>query len=100
MPDLTNFYCKYSADFLGKQTNKLKKSTMRVEKAEKVTREQLRNLAAGESIALVLPSGAAVESAKNTAYQFQKVIGARFECKAGEGNKLIITRYDDYPARS
>lgn len=67
---------------------------------EKVTRGLLKALKSEEPITLTLPTFAAVESGKNTAYQFAKVLGCKFECKVSTNNTLTITRHDNIEAIS
>ena len=67
---------------------------------EKVTRNLLKELKSEETTTLTLPTCAAVESGKNTAYQFAKILGCKFECKVSAKTTLTITRHDYNEATS
>ena len=67
---------------------------------EKVTRALLKSLKSEETTTLTLPTYAAVESGKNTAYQFAKILGCKFECKVSAETTLTITRHDYNEATS
>lgn len=67
---------------------------------EKVTRGLLKALKSEETTTLTLPTYAAVESGKNTAYQFAKILGCKFECKVSAETTLTITRHDYNEATS
>lgn len=60
---------------------------------EKVTRERLKALRDGESITVVCSDGYDLDSQKNTAYNFQKMVSAKFSCSV-MGNTLTVTRHD------
>ena len=62
---------------------------------DKITREDLRLMRDGETRTFQLPSAAAVESGKTSAYIFAKLAGIRLRCESDFENKtLTITRYD------
>lgn len=64
-------------------------------KTEKVTREDLRALHNGETRTFELPTFAAVQSAKSSAYLLGHLEGCRFSCTTDPANNSItITRYD------
>lgn len=63
--------------------------------ADKITRDDLRAMHDGETLTFQLPSAAAVESGKTSAYIFAKLTGIRLRCESDFENKtLTITRYD------
>lgn len=57
---------------------------------ERVTRERLRTMKAGETLTVQCADGYDLDSQKNTAYAMKKLEGRRFSCKA-EGLTLIVT---------
>ncbi|MBQ6357912.1 MAG: hypothetical protein IJI97_03005 [Clostridia bacterium] len=62
---------------------------------DKISRDDLRALHDGETRTFQLPSAAAVESGKTSAYIFAKLAGIRLRCESDFENKtLTITRYD------
>lgn len=64
-------------------------------KTDKVTREDLRALHHGESRTFELPTFAAVQSAKSSAYILGHMEGCRFACTTDPAkNSITITRYD------
>lgn len=57
---------------------------------EKVTRERLRAMTAGDTLTVQCENGYDLDSQKNTAYAMKKLEGRRFSCRA-EGLTLIVT---------
>lgn len=70
-----------------------KNATEKTATAEKITRERLRKLQAGESITVLCADGYDMDSQKNTAYALGKMENCRFSCKS-DGLTLTVTRYD------
>ena len=64
-------------------------------KTDKVTREDLRAIHTGETRTFELPTFAAVQSAKSSAYILGHLEGCRFACVTDPAkNTITITRYD------
>jgi len=60
---------------------------------EKVTRSDLRNMAAGETRVFELPNGRACDNAKSVAYQLQNVDGCKYSVDTDYTNsKISITK--------
>lgn len=60
---------------------------------EKVTREVLRSMAMGESRTFDLPTVEACESGKATAYQYQNMLGCKFQAQTDYASKkLTLTK--------
>lgn len=62
---------------------------------KKVTREELRNMSIGDTITFNLNEYRLIESGKNTAYVYAKILGCRFVCstdKTESGYTLTITK--------
>lgn len=64
---------------------------MAKEIAEKITRDRLRAMRAGQSITVQCADGYDLDSQKNTAYAMQKLIPYRFSCKV-EGLRLTVKK--------
>lgn len=60
---------------------------------EKITRERLRSMKNGETLAVQCVDGYDLASQKNTAYAMAKLENCRFSCTA-DGLTLTVTRYD------
>jgi hypothetical protein len=58
---------------------------------DKVTRNRLRSMMPGDSFSVTCSDGGDLESQRNTAYQFGKVINSKFSCRT-EGLILTVTR--------
>lgn len=63
----------------------------------KVTRDLLRSMKPGEVITVDCLDGYDLESQKNTAYQFGKLVNSKYSCSV-KGLTLTITRlnYDEH----
>lgn len=62
-------------------------------KAEKVTREMLRGISVGETAVFELPTAAACDSGKATAYQTQNIDGVKYSIRTDyKARSLSITR--------
>lgn len=61
------------------------------ENKEKITRARLKALRDGESITVECSDGYDIDSQKNTAYNFQKMVDAKFRCTV-DGLTLTVTR--------
>jgi hypothetical protein len=62
---------------------------------KKVTRAELRDLGVGDTLTYHLTDYAQVDSGKNTAYAYAKVLGCRFTCsteKTDNGYNLTIKK--------
>lgn len=65
----------------------------KTKKTEKVTRKDLRKLAAGESQTFILPEAKACDAGKVCAYQLQNILKCKFSVKTNyTKNQLTITR--------
>lgn len=64
---------------------------MKAEKRERITRERLRAMKAGESITVECVDGYDLDSQKNTAYAMKKMENSRFSCKS-DGLVLTVTK--------
>lgn len=61
--------------------------------ADKVTRDMLRGLNAGDSLTVTLPDAAAIESGKATAYTLQRLEGCKFSVQTDYvARTLTVTR--------
>lgn len=60
---------------------------------DKITRNRLRAMQAGEAITVECMDGYDLESQKNTAYQTGKLVNSRYGCSV-KGLTLTVTRYD------
>ena len=62
-------------------------------KIEKVTREHLRKMAVGETVVFELPTAAACDSGKATAYQVQNLEHCKYSVQTDYvNNRLTITK--------
>lgn len=60
---------------------------------EKVTREDLRNMAMGETRTFDLPNAQQCDNGKSTAYQMQNLLGCKFSVETDYStNSLKITK--------
>lgn len=64
---------------------------MATKNAEKITRDVLRTMRAGQSITVQCADGYDLDSQKNTAYAMQKLIPYHFSCKS-EGLTLTVKK--------
>lgn len=64
---------------------------MATKNVEKITRDVLRTMRAGQSITVQCADGYDLDSQKNTAYAMQKLIPYRFSCKS-EGLTLTVKK--------
>ena len=60
---------------------------------DKITRNRLRAMQAGEAVTVECADGYDLESQKNTAYQMGKLVNSRYSCSV-KGLTLTVTRYD------
>lgn len=62
-------------------------------KTDKVTREDLRSMAMGETKVFTLPSAQACDTGKTVAYQLQNILGCKFTLSTDYAtNSLTITK--------
>lgn len=71
--------------------NSKSRKKMKAEKRERITRERLRAMKAGESITVECVDGYDLDSQKNTAYAMKKMENSRFSCKS-DGLVLTVTK--------
>lgn len=63
------------------------------EKSKKVTREELRSMAMGETRTFDLPNAQQCDNGKSTAYQMQNILGCKFSVQTDYStNRLTITK--------
>lgn len=65
---------------------------------EKITRDRLRSLRAGESVTVRCLDGYDLESQKNTAYALGRLESCRFSCRT-DGLTLTVTKLKEEGAR-
>ena len=93
MPTTIAFHSQSMKIRCGCLIGSLRKSNLRTNNMERITREDLRNMAMDETRTFDLPNAQQCDNGKSTAYQMQNLLGCKFSVQTDYSkNQLTITK--------